>query len=226
MEARVVFWIVVCAVVAIGIAVWRYLQERLPQVRREELERAEQAQMEQQQLAEEVARGKRLPDGSLACMICNTARATHVPPIIGVSFFERLNPLRELYGTGRMYRRQQGDAFQEPTLCEAHHDLYASVLDSELASLRNACAAFGSEIDRRIAGLRGGMVMAETQREYQASMKQQPASAIRASFASLLPPAPVPTTQPSATPAISDADFVVVSAATTNGKPPSDEVTN
>lgn len=163
------FWIwCILAVVFLGIcaSIMKRLSER----------RAAQRDLEDQRTMEmieaEIEVGTRLPDGRKACCICGHREATHRLPVIGLSMFERLNPLRDLYGSLHLYRRVE-DGFSEPTVCATHRDLYASFLDAELSELRRLAASFASNIDRRISDLRSGVLL-EGVKEYALADKKLP----------------------------------------------------
>jgi hypothetical protein len=151
----------------------------------------------------EIQSGRRLQDGRLACCVCQTAPATHALPRIGLSVFERLNPLRDLYGSVRLYRRVD-NKWDEPVVCETHRDLYAAFLDAELAEIRRLAASFAMSMDRRISDLRSGMLL-EATKQYAAAPKSLPGLAIAQTTA----PTPL---------LVAHEELAVSTQQTTNGK--------
>lgn len=167
------FWVFTLAALAalalIG-KLGRFLHER--KLAQEDAERQKFLDL----VESEIQSGHRLPDGRLACCVCRTNAATHALPRIGLSVFERLNPLRDLYGSIRLYRRVEAK-WDEPVVCETHRDLYASFLDAELAEIRRLAASFAMSMDRRISDLRSGMLL-EATKEYAAAPKAVPGLAV------------------------------------------------
>lgn len=146
-------WLIAAFVfMALCATIFRALNER--KAAREALER----QQYMEAIESEIEAGHRLSDGRVACCVCRTQEATHRLPKIGLSMFERLNPLRDLYGSVRLYRRVD-PLDGEAVVCSTHRDLYASFLDSELAEVRRLAAAFASSMDRRISDLRSGVLL-------------------------------------------------------------------
>lgn len=158
-------------------------------------------------LEEEIAAGKRMPSGKLACIICQRAEATHALPRIGQSAFEQLNPLRTLYGAPKLYRREH-DPDGERVICRHHHDVACSILDRFMAEMRRASAEFALEQDRRVGRMRSGkLVLAIRQEERSAQAEIAKESG-----------APLALIQGDAEPAPEDEDVAVVSVGTTNGR--------
>jgi hypothetical protein len=156
--------------------------------------------------------------GTKMCQVCNASPATHRIPEIGLSVFERMNPLRSLYGGTHLYRRVE-NAWGPIVVCATHRDLYASLMDEQLAELRQMAARFATEVDRRVSQLRSGALLIAVTQEHQEAARQLAKSAISAASQAHLPAllgsAPLPA------PRIIEAtpDDVAISAQqTTNGK--------
>lgn len=119
-----------------------------------ETERAREAEIIEQEIAE----GLRLPSGKIACIVCREAEATAWLPVIGVSFIDRMNPLRDLYSTTPLYRRRDYIG-EHRAVCATHRDLVASIIDEQLADIRRKTAGFTAEVERHVAALRTGEIL-------------------------------------------------------------------
>lgn len=207
METPFSFWIwalVAFAFVALVVGVLRRMSRQ----------RAERDALEADAaIRHEIAAGIRLADGKPACVICSEAEAKHPLPIIGLSWFERLNPLRSLYGSAHLYRRLAGSDFESPLLCTADLTLYEALVDDQLAEIRRDSARFSSEVDRRVSRLRAGETLALARLERYRSDR-----ALGAEYPALASASRGPTLRLDA-PIAEDEDEQAVSAQTTNGVP-------
>jgi len=191
------FWIAaVFAFIALVVGTLRRMSQSRAARERSEREAALQAGIEA---------GHLLPDGKPACIVCGTAEATHALPDVGLSWFERMNPLRSLYGSVHLYRRIE-DKFGEARLCAADLVLYEALVDDQLAEIRRDSARFSADVDRRISRLRGGEAVLAAQVERDRSIKS-----IRATYAR--------PSVPQLSAVTTEHEEVAVSKQTTNGKP-------
>jgi len=198
LQHPVLFWGFILAVVA-GLGVLFFFgKKRSEERRRVEEEQERIREEERQKLVEsEIGTGKRLADGRLACIVCQMAPATLSLPDVGLSVLERLNPLRTLYGAVRLYRRAGKRSWLRtlfspdrsgPLVCAVDHDILCSLIDEELAACRRATAAFGANIDRRIARIRGGALIPLARQE--AESRTVPLQPLEAAFVPLSQPPP------------------------------------
>jgi hypothetical protein len=120
------------------------------------------------------------------CKVCNAAPATSRIPEIGLSVFERMNPLRALYGGTHLYRRVE-NPWNPVVVCSTHRDLYASLMDEQLAELRQMAARFSTEVDRRVSHLRSGALLIAVTQEHQDAARQLAKAAVSAASQAHLP---------------------------------------
>lgn len=154
------------------------------------------------------------------CRVCNAAPATHRIPEIGLSVFERMNPLRTLYGGTHLYRRIE-NPWGAVMVCATHRDLYASLMDEQLADLRRMAATFSTEVDRRVSHLRSGALLIAVTQEHQDAARQLAKAAVSAASQAHLPlllgvSGGIPT-NPRIVEAAQD-DVAISAQQTTNGK--------
>lgn len=187
-------------IVAIGITIAAIVMAIFRHFRRDD------EREEDRILKEEIATGKRLPDGRLACIICGDLPAKHRLPTVGVSLFERANPLRDLYGTVQLYRRVEDDE-NEVCVCSGDRDLYASLIDDQLAEIRRLSAQFRMAMNRRVSRIKTGELILVARKER--------SEAIREIEAVILEDGPA--SPPLLTRAFED-EVAVSSSQTTNGK--------
>lgn len=128
--------------------------------------RIEAEQRRQGEIVEqEIADGLRLPNGKIACVVCREAEATAWLPVIGTSFIDRLNFLRDLYSTTPLYRRRDYIS-EHRAVCAKDRDLVASIIDEQLADIRHRTAAFTAEQERHVAALRSGDILQMARAEH------------------------------------------------------------
>lgn len=182
MQHPLLFWgFVICAVAAAG-ALFVFEKKRSDERRILEDEQERIREEERQRLMDaEIGTGKRLPDGRVACIICQVAPATRPMPDIGLSRLEYLNPLRSLYGAVRLYRRTRGARRQEDVVvCAIDHDVMCFMIDEELVGCRRAVTAFASNVDRHVARIRGGALIPRARQE--AEGRNAPLQPLEAAF--------------------------------------------
>lgn len=195
LQHPVFFWgFVLLFVGALGALL--YFSKRRSDERRVIEEEQERVRDEEQRklVDAEIVAGRRLPDGRVACVVCQVAPATMRMPDIGLSALERLNPLRSLYGAVRLYRRTAGKHSQDPMICAIDHDVMCSMIDEELVACRRAVTAFCTNIDRHVARIRGGALIPRARQE--AESRNAPLRPLEAAYAPLSqsPPRLVETT--------------------------------
>jgi hypothetical protein len=146
------------------------------------------------------------------CIICERRPAKERLPEIGLSVFERMNPLRSLYAGVHLYRRVE-NPWADVCACPTCRDLYAGLMDEDLTEQRRMVAMCATSVDRRVTYLRsGGLVIAARQEQQEASRQLARAAGGGAYSPQLGPRVIVSQGEPTE-------DVAISVQQTTNGKP-------
>jgi len=155
------YWVVALGLfVIVGGAFLRLLERR-----RQAVHKAEEDRM----LEVEIASGRRLPDGRLACRVCHHAPASEPLPAVKVSRMDR-HPLRELHALGPMYEVAENGS-GEREACGPCRRMVLKRLASVLAEKRAERAVYNANEAQAISRAELG-ALRWAQEQYDANARQ------------------------------------------------------